>query len=239
MSDRPVLLLHGGGVAGWMWDPLRTQMGAGNRFIVPDLPGHDHSAHEIYRSHDQTIAELESLLAGEASPVTVIGFSLGAQLAIMLAARRPDLVDRVVVISAQAKPTRAPGLTLALLGATAGLAKYTWFARLQAKALFIPPELLDDYLRTSSTVSRDTLLAAVGENIRFTIPARWGAFPGHALILAGSKEQGIMRSSAEALHDALPHSTGEIVEGAGHGVPLQKPVWLARRLDEWFVEAAP
>ena len=234
-NDRPVLLLHGGGVAGWMWEPVRAHLDAGLRLIVPDLPGHDHSADEPYRSHDETVAALESLLEKEAAaPVAVVGFSLGAQLAVLLAARRPDLVDRVAPISAQASPSAAPGPTLALLGATAGLAKHAWFARLQAKELFVPHELLDDYLRTSSTVSRPTLLAAVGENIRFTVPAGWSAFTGGALLLAGAEERALVKRSARSLHGALPHSTLEIVRGCGHGIPLQSPAWLANRLHTWL-----
>lgn len=234
---RPLLLLHGGGIAGWMWEPLAKHLGDEFHLIVPDLPGHDRSADEEYQSHDQTASALAALLERTGSPpVTVIGFSLGAQLAILLASRYPELVDRVGVISAQAKPTLAPGLTLALLGATAGLAQHAWFAKLQAKELFIPPALLDDYVRTSAGISKQTLLAAVGENIRFTVPSRWQDFPGSALVLAGSREKSFMRESAESLHDALPRSTREIVDGAGHGIPLQRPEWLARRLHSWFRE---
>jgi len=234
---RPVLLLHGGGVAGWMWHPMIDRLGSGLRLLVPDLPGHDRSADEEYRSHDRAVSELASLLEETGSrPAAVIGFSLGAQLAVLLAAHHPELVDRVAVISAQARPTPAPRLTLALLGATAGLAKREWFARLQARELFVPPELLDDYLRTSAGISRATLLAAVGENIRFTVPAGWSEFSGSALILAGSREKPLMRSSAEALHRALPASEHEIADGAGHGLPLQQPEWLARRLRRWLDE---
>jgi pimeloyl-ACP methyl ester carboxylesterase len=235
VEDRPVLLLHGGGVAGWMWEPLRAHLDPGLRLLVPDLPGHDRSADTAYRSHEQAVTELESLLEKEAAtPVAVVGFSLGAQLAVLLAARRPDLVDRVAAVSAQTVPSPAPRLVLALLGATAGLAKHERFARLQAKELFIPPELLDDYLRTSSTVSRGTLLAAVGENIRFTVPAGWSVFSGEALLLAGAGERTFMKKSAETLRRALPHSELEIVEGCGHGLPLQNPAWLANRLHTWL-----
>lgn len=234
-DGRPVLLLHGGGAAGWMWEPLRSHMDAGPRLLVPDLPGHDRSADRTYESHDATLAVLESLLEKEAAgPVAVVGFSLGAQLAVLLAARRPDLVERVAVISAQARPTPAPRLTLALLGASAGLARQAWFARLQAKELFVPPALLDDYVRTSATVSRRTLLAAVGENIRFTPPEGWSSFAGGALLLAGTGERAVMRASALSLHEALPHSELELVDGCGHGIPLQRPEWLAARLRTWL-----
>jgi pimeloyl-ACP methyl ester carboxylesterase len=236
-DDQPVLLLHGGGVAGWMWDPVTAELGAGVRLIVPDLPGHDRSAQQPYRSHDATVGELVRVLESHGQrPAVVVGFSLGAQLGVLLAARRPDLVDRVAVVSAQAVPLPAARLALGLLSATAGLARQEWFARLQARELFIPPELMDDYVRTSKGISRQTLLAAVGENIRFTVPAGWDRFPGRALILAGARERGFMKESAVRLHEALPGSRLEIVKGCGHGIPLQRPPWFARRLLELLAE---
>lgn len=233
-AGRPVLLLHGGGVAGWMWSPVTAHLDARMRLIVPDLPGHGRSAEQPYRSHDATITELVGILERESAPTAVAGFSLGAQLAVLLAAHRPDLVDRVLVVSAQARPLRAIRPTLALLRASAGLARREWFARQQAKALFISDDSMPDYLRTSAAISRESLIAAVEENIRFEVPPGWSFFPGPALILAGSRERAMMRDSARSLHDALAHSTMEIVDGCGHGIPLQRPEWFAGRLTEWF-----
>lgn len=230
-GQAPLLLLHGGGVAGWMWDPMRTHLPPGGRVIVPDLPGHGRSADETYISHSATADALIRLLEDERRPATVAGFSLGAQIAVLLAARRPDLVDSVVVISAQAEPLRAVRPTLALLGATAGLAKNERFARLQARELFVPEEHLDDYLQTSSAMSRKTLLNAVEENLRFVPPTGWSRFPGSALILVGSAEKKLMIRSATGLHEALPHSVLEVVGECGHGIPLQRPRWLAQRIE--------
>lgn len=230
-GSRPLLLLHGGGVAGWMWEPMRAHLDQERRILVPDLPGHGRSADETYTSHDDVLPALEKLLEHEGRPATVVGFSLGAQLAVLLAARRADLVEDVIVVSAQAVPLRAVGPTLALLGATAGLARQEWFAKLQARELFVPPEHLDDYVRTSAGISRETLLNAVGENLRFTPPDGWRDFPGAALILAGSKEKSLMKRSAAALQEARPLSEREIVDGCGHGIPLQRASWLARRIE--------
>lgn len=228
---RALLLLHGGGVAGWMWEPMRAHLDPERRVIVPDLPGHGRSAEETYMSHAATASALARVVEDESRPSTVVGFSLGAQLAVLLAAQRPDLVDRVVVVSAQAVPMRATRPTLALLGATAGLAKNEWFARLQARQLFVPDELLDDYVRTSATISRETLLRSVEENLRFTPPVTWQSFPGTASILVGAEEKPLMKRSAAALHSTLPHSTLEVVDGCGHGIPLQRPAWLAERIE--------
>lgn len=231
-GEPPLLLLHGGGVAGWMWEPMRAHLPPHARVLVPDLPGHGRSAAQPYTSHRATVDLLAHILEEEGRPATVVGFSLGAQLAVLLAAVRPDLVERAVVISAQALPLRMTGPTLALLGATAGLAKSEKFARLQARELFVPESHLADYLQTSSSLSRETLLTSVAENLRFVPPAEWSTFPGAALILVGAAEKKLMRRSAAALHAALPHSTLEVVDGCGHGIPLQRPEWLAQRIEE-------
>ena len=229
----PVLLLHGGGVAGWMWRPTLDRLGGAARVIVPDLPGHGNSAGETYRSHAETARALAEVLEERAPRgALVAGFSLGAQLTTLLAATRPDLVTGAVVVSAQARPLRFPGTTLGLLSAAAPLARQRWFARLQAKELFVPAELLDDYIRDSALVSRATLLASVGENIRFTLPAGWSRFENPALVMVGERERTLMRNSALDTHGALPGSRMISVPGCGHGIPLQRPDLFAEILAE-------
>lgn len=227
----PLLLLHGGGVAGWMWEPLRRYLPPEVDLFVPDLPGHGRSAGTPYASHEQTAQGLLEVVASHASgPVAVAGFSFGAQVAVLLAASAPALVSRVTVISAQAEPARFPALTLGLLAAAAPLARSPRFARLQARELFVPDELMDEYVRTSASLTSRTLVDVVGDNIRFTIPPAWSDYPGRALILTGEKERAVMKRSARRLHEALPGSALEIVPDCGHGIPLQRPEWLARRL---------
>lgn len=227
----PVLLLHGGGVAGWMWRPALDRLGSRFRAIVPDLPGHGRSAAVAYRSHEETTRAVAKILEERAPDgATVAGFSLGAQLTILLAATRPDLVARAVVVSAQAKPLRFPRAALGLLAATAPLAGREWFARLQARHLLIPDGLLADYVRDSARTSRETLLAGVGENIRFTLPSGWAGFPNPATIMVGERERALMHASAQAVHAALPGSRLIAVPGCGHGIPLQRPDLFAEVL---------
>lgn len=230
-GEATLLLLHGGGVGGWMWKPVAKHLDASARLLIPDLPGHDHSAHVPYHSHRETVRMLVAMLRDHAaSPVTVVGFSLGAQLAVLLAAEHPDLVQNAVVISAQAKPTLFPAATLAMLRAAAPLARSSRFARLQAKQLFVPDSLMDDYIRTSQTLPVESLLAAVRENIRFTIPPGWADFPGRSEVLVGATERRLMHMSARQLTSRNSRSELSIVAGCGHGMPLQRPEWLAHRL---------
>ncbi len=238
-GNSPILLLHGGGVAGWMWDLLRRSLEPKHQVLVPDLPGHGRSAEEPYRSHADTVETLAEMLSRQVQrPVAVIGFSLGAQLAVQLAASRPDLVDRVLVISAQAKSMPFTQLTLQALGIASPLVRRRWFAKLQARELFVPPGLMEQYIRTSAGISRSTMVGAVGENLRFQIPDGWSRFPGDALIMVGDRERFLMRRSAEALHEALPGSELDVVDGCGHGIPFQKQEWFAQRVAGWLASSS-
>lgn len=230
-QPRTVVLLHGGALAGWMWEPVRAELGDEYRLIVPDLPGHDHSADEDYVSHEQTLEQLRAMLAKRVTaPVVVAGFSLGAQLALALASESPELVSGVVSISGLAIPTRAPRLTRALLSLTAPLVRSERFARSQAKAIALPDALVADYVRTSMRVSKPTLLNVVRENGAFVPPAGWTGFPGVAIVLAGGREPRIVQRSARMLHERKPQSGYEVDPEAGHTIPFTNPGLAARSI---------
>lgn len=117
-------MLHGAGVSGWMWKPTRDLFGRAVKTIVPDLPGFGCSANQPYVSHQATVRKLVGALDRYAPQgAHIVGFSLGAQLAILLASELPHLVRSVIVISAETKAAPLPGPTLALLGLAAPLSR--------------------------------------------------------------------------------------------------------------------
>ncbi|MGX5696509.1 alpha/beta fold hydrolase [Agromyces soli] len=222
-SGRPVLLLHGAGVGGWMWHPTLDRLGTGYRAIIPDLPGFGRSSSETYPGHAPVVAELAAHLRTATSRgAVVVGFSLGAQLALMLAAEAPTLVAGTVIVSAEVQPARFRRTTLALLKATAPLARRAWFARAQARALAIPSELLEDYVRDSGTTSAATLVRSVGENLAFRLPPEWARYSRPTEVLVGADERPIMRASA-ALIAGAGHRDARVIAGAGHDVPFTRP----------------
>jgi len=101
MRDEPVVLVHGFGSSfehGWReagWVDLLAD--AGREVIGVDLLGHG----QAEAPHDpEAYANLESCVAAVLPdrPVDAIGFSLGAQLVLRLAAVDPSRFGRIVVI---------------------------------------------------------------------------------------------------------------------------------------------
>lgn len=87
-GEPPVLLLHGLGATGAVWDRLGELLR--RRLLVPDLPGHGGSAPLPEYSFEALAAGVAEGL-DEAGPVVVAGHSLGGVVALELASGRYGL----------------------------------------------------------------------------------------------------------------------------------------------------
>jgi pimeloyl-ACP methyl ester carboxylesterase len=94
----PMVLLHGLGERAADWDPVRAALAADHTTYAVDLRGHGDSDWPGEYSHDLIEADVVALLdlLGLAS-VVLVGHSMGGSVAFRIAARRPDLVGRLVI----------------------------------------------------------------------------------------------------------------------------------------------
>ena len=100
-EGEPLVLLHGGFVDGRDFDGNLGALADRFRLLLPDRRGHGRTADvpgpitaEVMAQ--DTIAFLDKVVGG---PVRLAGYSAGATVALLVAVRRPDLVDRLVLIS--------------------------------------------------------------------------------------------------------------------------------------------
>ena len=99
----PLVLLHPLGVDHRFWDPVREALPAPfGDVVVPDLLGHGGAAlPPVDPTVDDFVTAVEEELDG-LDRVDVVGVSLGGLVGQVLAARRPELVRRLVVADAVA-----------------------------------------------------------------------------------------------------------------------------------------
>lgn len=99
MQRRPVVLLHGWGgsfVSTWTNNGWVEALAANERVVVPiDLPGHGGPASHDPAAYADLAGMLETRLPTE--PVDLIGFSLGAKLALQLATGDRRRFPRIVL----------------------------------------------------------------------------------------------------------------------------------------------
>ncbi|MGH8207243.1 MAG: alpha/beta fold hydrolase, partial [Steroidobacteraceae bacterium] len=102
----PLVLLHGWAMNRQVFDGLRAQLAPHYAVTAVDLPGHGCSPWPP----DCTLARQLELLADAGPPdATLIGWSLGAQLALALAAGPLPRARRLVLIAGTARFARADG----------------------------------------------------------------------------------------------------------------------------------
>lgn len=231
-----LVFIHGGGIGPWMWRQQVEHFGHGVTVHTPTLPGHDHASNSVYTVHAdaaRSIAKQISLdtLGGK---VTVIGFSVGGQVAIEFASMFLEQVAGTVVVSSLVRPWRAASLLAQTSAAAAPLARSRRFARAQAKQLYIPDEDFDAYFALSSRMSKASLTNMMRANFSFSPPERFLSSAKPVLLVAGSEEPRSLVSGLAELEARLPAARFESIDGVGHGAPIARPDQFNQVLGSWL-----
>ena len=101
-AGQPVVLLHGAFAGASSWSAQAPALaGAGYKVHVPERRGHAHTPDiegplTYDAMADDTVAYLDGVVGG--GPAHLVGWSDGAVVALLVAQRRPDLVDRLMLI---------------------------------------------------------------------------------------------------------------------------------------------
>lgn len=101
-------MLHGWAFHGSVWSGIKAQLARRFRLHLVDLPGHGQSpAGEGMAFEDWAGAVAEAL----PERVSICGWSLGGQIALELAVREPQRVEKVVLVSATPRFVNGSGWT--------------------------------------------------------------------------------------------------------------------------------
>jgi pimeloyl-ACP methyl ester carboxylesterase len=257
-ADAPVVLLCHSAPGSGSFDPdPDVTAAAGIRLIGVDRPGYGGSAPvrdrfaTIGLAADDAAAVLADLLpAGATAGVT--GWSAGGRVALALAARHPELVDRVGVIAAPAPDEEVPWYgdeNRAMVDALRGLPPADVTARLAAMFEGLLAGAGDEALLGLAGVDdadADVLTAPVRERLRAMLGAAtaqgvtgmvadlagytladWGFTPSQitadVLLVYGANDERVPPAHGEWFRDRLPSAELQMWPGVGHLVVV--PAW--------------
>jgi 2-succinyl-6-hydroxy-2,4-cyclohexadiene-1-carboxylate synthase len=244
-----VLALHGFTGTARTWVSLAAALLDQRRVIAPDLLGHGRSAapadparYALERQADDLAALLAAL---DAVPADVVGYSMGARLALVLALRHPSVVRGLILESPSAgvhdatERARRRAADEALAGQLErdGLASFveTW----EAQPLFASQSALPDdlwaRLRTERLAHDPRGLAAslrgAGQGVMVPLHDRLAVVDCPALVIAGALDPvGLKRAGEVAA--GLPAGRLEVVPDAGHAPHLEQPEAFLRLAGE-------
>jgi 2-succinyl-6-hydroxy-2,4-cyclohexadiene-1-carboxylate synthase len=256
-SGPVVLLLHGftGRGASWSTLPARLRR-LGRRTIVVDLLGHgrsdapaDAARYAVGRQADDLLALLDRL---GALPADVVGYSMGARIALRLAADHPDAVRRLVLESPSAgiadaaeratRRDRDEALAVALErdGIEAFVRHWEQQPIFASHAVLWPRTR--ERLRRQRLRNRPTGLAAslrgAGQGVADPLHDRLGTIVAETLVVAGTLDPvGLARASAVC--DGIPRARLEAITDAGHAPHLERPAAYARLVVAFLAAPTP
>jgi pimeloyl-ACP methyl ester carboxylesterase len=234
-----ILLLHGGGLSWWNYREVAQGLAERYRVVLPVLDGHADSDAPFTTIEDNAARLISYIDAHFGGQVLAIGgLSLGGQIAVEMFSQCPDICRYALIESTLVKPMK---LTHALIGptfgASFGLIKQKWFAKLQAEYLGIPKDLFDDYFRDTCMIRKEDMIAFLKANSLYTIKPSLTETTAKVMIVAGAKEQKNIRDSAVLLNRAILGSSMKILPGLRHGdLSLNKPKQYAKILTDWIKE---
>ena len=235
-----VILLHGGGAAGWTWRPAVERLPEFH-CLVPDLPDHGGSipaAGPFSMSAAVDVVVDLIRLRAHGGRAHIAGLSLGAQLIVALLARAPEIVDRALVSGALVHPLPGSRWLRGLLDLTARaympFRNIDGLVRANAWSYGIPSAHLDAFRQDTRLLTADSFRRIMAANLLFRVPENLSAVSTPTLVLVGEREYGMMRRSARDLAAALPHGRAAIVQNAPHNWPLQEPDLFAQTLRAWI-----
>ncbi|MFG2592600.1 alpha/beta fold hydrolase [Streptomyces sp. NPDC048438] len=245
----PTVLIHGmwGSVDTWTHQlpRLRTRC----RTHAVDLRGHGRTGPAVGGySTDRHAADVEAFVERLAlGPVVLIGHSMGASVAAVLAARRPDLVHAQVSIDPDYAGTddsraRLRALADELDGPSAGAAASRIVSAL-AQGPDTPAHLVEQHRLAAMRLPPETRARIFRHNafhpgsIRFRPEADALLRRRPQPVLALHRDTARMRADEQSF--THPDSKAVAVRGAGHFFHQEIPAYVNSEIDRWLATLPP
>lgn len=231
----PLVLVHGLGARGEDWAAMIPALAAqGFHVYVPDLLGYGRSPKpDVDYSislEEQTVVQF--MQAVHVQRADVGGWSMGGWIAMKLTLDHPELVDRLVIYDSAGiyfPATFEPGIFTPT--DVAGVRKLMAILSPKPRAMpdFAAEAVVRKMARNGWVINRNTASMVGGRDL---LDFRLYQISQPMLIVWGAQDELIPLSVGETIHQKVPQSVLDIVDGCGHLAPAE----CARPVVEGTVE---
>ena len=206
--------------------------------VTPIIDGHGENADEFFISIENSAGKLLEYIERQCNGkiFALGGLSIGGLIVTEALSTIPDITQFAIIESALVLPIKwvtpliAPSVKLFY-----GLVKKRWFAKLQAKKLFVSEDMFEQYYKDSSKISKQSLININLSNYGYVLKSNIEKTKTKTLIIAGDKELSSIKKSAIILNRKMPDSTLYLAQNMGHGeLSLANPKEYVRKIREFF-----
>jgi 2-succinyl-6-hydroxy-2,4-cyclohexadiene-1-carboxylate synthase len=246
-TARPALLLiHGFTGTGAAWADHLPELSRRFDLIAPDLPGH--GANPVGASVEAAADDLAPL-AGDGR-IDVLGYSLGARVALALAVAHPGTVDRLVLESpsaglsdpAERAARRAADERLAHEIERDGIEAFV--DRWERNPVFASHAALNPEVAARQRAVRlaqdphglAQSLRLAGQGAMTPLRDRLGEIARPTLVIVGALDP--TRPRGELVASGIPGARLVVIDGAGHTPHLERPDAFRRLVIDFLLEDA-
>ena len=229
----PLVLLHGMLGSSRNWQSAGADLATHFHVLAPDLRNHGGSPHAEEMTYEAMLADLLSWLEAQAIGRAIfVGHSMGGKVAMLLACRHPERVERLVIVDIAPRDYFWPGhrqsfmamneLNLADLHSR-GEAEMRFEARVASYPLrkFLATNLertADNHWRWLINLPVLTSALPVLEKNPL-VPG--DCFTGPVLFVAGGKSAYVEPADHPAIHAHFPAARIEIIAESGHNPHME------------------
>jgi 2-succinyl-6-hydroxy-2,4-cyclohexadiene-1-carboxylate synthase len=226
-----VVAIHGFTQSAGAWAPLAERLAADHEVVAVDAPGHGGSA--AVRAGLWDGAEAIADAGGRGA---YVGYSMGGRYALHVALRRPDVVRRLVLVSATGgiddEDSRAERVdadeAIAQRIERNGVPAFLewWLQRPLFATLPAPAAALDS--RLGGTVEGLTSsLRLAGTGRQEPLWDRLGTLTMPVLVIAGALDEAYTARARRLVEAIGTNAALAVIPGAGHACHLERPdAWL-------------
>lgn len=241
-----VVLLHGWGSGAAVWNDLASELAPRRSVHLPDLPGYGAAPVCAPYTPERIVA---GLARGAPRRCDVVGWSLGAQVALAWAQRVPRQVMRLALIAATPCFTQRADWQHAIAPQTlarfadglaanrAGMLRrfISLEAQGDAKAKQVARRLREAHAASDGPVPE---ALAAGLRILFETDLRGalGSILQPVLVIHGDRDSVAPVAAGEYLSRCLPNARLLVLPGAGHAPFISQPRKVAAALQEFLDE---
>ncbi len=224
----PILLVHGAGANAAVWEPLAREL-SGFEVFAPSLPGRCGSEGDAPERASDAAAWLEDAMAALDLRAIVLGHSYGGAVAIELALRAARVLGLVLVASGARLRVHPGVLAMAEEAVRTEAPMPIDFAFSDGAPRAAIERYAEAAARTPPVATRADWRACDAFDRMDAI----GAIDRPALVATGASDALTPPKYQRFLAERLPRAQLELVAGAGHMLPWERPRELARVIRAW------